>query len=273
MSQFQLQQEECFGSIETRLYSYVENREELNSYIAEKINHRAQNFAELLEIYGASSLDKKQLIADYQRLSTPKNHLIPAFDVRRSTVTEFMAEFLLAKEFQCIFFDRTNKKLNKSTVDADRHSTGIDVTGVQEKQDLKFVVAEVKASQDANIPCRSANDLKKDIEKVLDFTNNRLLKEICSMSEALRNPQSQFEKYIKFLLDLIGAKDSPGILIKRLIIFPFLIRDHAEILQRKTLADFQNFSELETKNVETIGIVWAFNRDIDAFVKSFYNND
>ena len=99
----------------------------------------------MLDKYGGAGLDKQKLRAQYTRLSTPENHKIPAFDIKRSTVTEFMAEFLLEKEFQCIFFERASKKINKSIVDTNRHTTGIDVVGIQEQEaKLKFLVAEVK---------------------------------------------------------------------------------------------------------------------------------
>ena len=270
---FKLEHQKKFGSIETKLYSYKEKNNALNNYIKSKLEKPTQNFHSILENYGDDNLNKEALLKKYQELSIPKSHLIPAFDVKRSTVTEFMAEFLLEQVFQCIFFEQSNKKINKAIIDTDRHSTGIDVVGIQEKdEDLKFVLAEIKASKADNIPCSSAENLKTDIKNILDFANNRLIKEIFNMSENLKN-EEHLKKYITFLLDLIQNKNAPRILVERVIIFPFLIRQNSKILKQSTLQDFEKFSELDTKEIETIGIVWAINKNIDDFVKSFYSND
>ena len=274
MSKFKLENTQQFGSIQTNLYSYKEKNNELIDYIKDKVNQPLQNFDDILKNHSSASIDSQTLAKKFRELSTPDNHSVPAFDVKRSTVTEFMAEFLLEKEFQCIFFEKTNKKLNKSIVDVNRHSTGVDVIGIQEDgENLKFVVAEVKASKDSNIPCSSANNLKGDIETALDFNNHRLVREIFSMLSLLNHSPNRFEKYIQFLLTLIEKEGAPDIFIQRLIIFPFLIRNNTKILEDKNLSDFKNFSELDIKGAEIIGIVWAVNKDIDSFANSFYGHD
>ncbi|MBE8233061.1 MAG: hypothetical protein HAW67_04940 [Endozoicomonadaceae bacterium] len=272
MSKFTLVREQSFGDVQAKLYSYTEKESDLNAYIQKQIKRPQQKFNDILDQYGQDSLDTAALLEQYEKLSTPHNHAIPAFDVKRSTVTEFMAEYLLAKEFQCIFFEESNKKINKSVVDANRHSTGVDVVGIQENENtLKFVVAEVKASQDPNIPCAPAESLKKDIINLLDFENDRLYREIFAMIDNFKKPE--IEKYITFLVDLINKQDAPKQFIERIIIYPFLIRNNVEIVKKKKLDDYKNFSQLDTKGVETIGIVWALNKDLDAFVNSIYSND
>ncbi len=274
MSAFKLEQEQEIGSIKAKLYSYTGKESELNSYIKNKVQQQRSDFADLLDTYGGAGLDKKKLLGQYSALSTPQNHQVPAFDIKRSTVTEFMAEFLLEKEFQCIFFEKINKKIKKSIIDTDRHTTGVDVVGIQEKEEhLKFVMAEVKASGDQSIPCASARSLQEDIDKAMDFKNDRLYREIFAMFEIARDPEAQItKKYVTFLLDLIAKKDASEQLIQRIIIFPFLIRNHSPILENKNLNDYQNFSELDTKGAEIIGIIWAINKDIDQFASSIYNN-
>ena len=122
------------------------------------------------------------------------------------------------------------------------------------------------------IPCRAADSLKKDIEKVLDFENERLYREIFSMLDSLGESQI-YQKYVEFLFDLINKQEAQEQFIESLIVFPFLIRGNAEILEQKNLDDYRDFSELDTKDTEVTGIIWAINRDIDSFVNSIYNND
>jgi len=272
MSEFKLEKEERFGNIDVNLFSYTEQQSALSRYIQSKVQQPASNFSNLLENYASSNIDKDFLLQKFNELNTPANHTVPTFDVKRSTVTEFMAEYLLEKEFQCIFFEETNKKLNKSMIDTSRHTTGVDVVGIQQSDNnLKFVVCEVKASIESKVPCQSANSLKQDIEKLLNFTNNRLISEIFGMSETIKS-SSQMESYVKFLLELISSSQSQNKLIENLIIFPFLIRQNSEILKKKNLNDFKDFSQLDTKNVETIGIIWAINKNLDAFVESIFTN-
>ena len=273
MSKFKVEKAEDFGSIQAKLYSYTEQKGELATYIRKKIASSQQDFENLLANHTSDDVDKTALLAKFKQLATAANHSIPAFDVKRSAVTEFMAEFLLENEFQCIFFEQANKKLTKSVVDANRHTPGIDVVGIQENdKNLKFIVAEVKASKDQNIPSSSAQSLKKDIENICDFDNNRLTKEITAMFQQLGQKQPT-DKYITFLLELINGKNSAKILVEKIIIFPFLIRNNPKILQEKNLNDFKNFSELDTKGIETVGVVWAINKNIDEFVKNIYAND
>ena len=273
MSRFTLEDKQDFGSIQTKLYSYREEGGQLSAYLRNKVRQPVQSFNDLLINHAGENINKEEILAKYNECCTPSDHPVPAFDVKRSTVTEFMAEFLLEKEFQCIFFEEVNKKLNKSIVDAERHSTGVDIVGIQESGDnLKFVVGEVKASSDSSIPCRSADSLKDDVCKLLDFDNKRIYKEIFTMMNSLKN-ESLLEKYISFLLELIGKENSLNLFVEKVIIFPFLIRKNPEILKQKNLNDFENFSELDTREAEIIGIVWAINKDINDFVDSIYNND
>lgn len=276
MYSFKLEKEEKFGDVNAKLYSYRGNNNEISGYIKSKIEQSTNNFSELLNSHAGNNIDKQSILNRFKQLSTPTKHKIPAFDVRRSIVTEFMAEFLLEREFQCIFFEQANKKINKSTINANRHSAGVDIVGIQENNsELKFIVAEVKASKQQDIPCTSARQLKQDIENILNFVNNRLIREIFSLSEELDKgtQQTKINKYINFLLTLIQQENSPQLFVEKLIIFPFLIRDNPQILAQKTLQDFHNFSELDTKGTETIGIIWAVNKDIDNFVQSIYSHD
>ena len=273
MSQFRLKGKKDFGSIQSKLYSYTEKNNALSTYIKAKIEQPVQHFQDVLENYGsAENLKKKDLLKSFQKLRASQNSSIPAFDVKRSTVTEFMAEFLLKQEFQCIFFEQTHKKRNKSVVDTHHHSTGVDIVGLQgNHQNLKFVVAEMKAPQEETIPCPSARNLRDDIKNVLDFANQRLFREILALSESFdtRPNPNPFQKCISFLLDLMEGQNAPDIFVKSIIVFPFLIHKNVSpILEQKNLNDFQNFSELDTKEGQTIGIVWAINKDIDLFVQS-----
>jgi hypothetical protein len=273
MKGFNLEKEQTFGSVQAKLYSYKESQNQLSKYIQNKIQQPQNNFENLLKNSAGDNIDKAPLLKKFQELSTPKNHIIPAFDVKRSTVTEFMAEFLLEKEFQCIFFEQSNKKINKSVVDTNRHSTGIDCVGIQDKDNsLRFIVVESKASQDNAIPCNSSKKVKDEVENILDFGNDRFYREIFSMFTLLGLEQP-LKKYTEFLLDLIQKKNAPKIFAEKIIIFPFLIRNNPIILENKNLDDFRDFSQLDTKQVETTGIVWAFNKNLDEFIASIYGDD
>ena len=276
MDYFTLEKTQTFGNVKVRLFSLKNkyHKNKLTAYIKERIAMTTQSCIDTIEKYASDIIDHDELKRKIASITMPGEHSIPAFDVKRSTVTEFMAEFLLEENFQCIFFEQTNKKIDHLAFETDHHISGVDLVGIQEQEELKLILAEVKASEEQKIPCKSASTLKKDMEKALDFENNRVDREILSMIQCLELKNEQiYEKYLNFLSDLIAKPDALKVLVRRIIIFPFLIRNYSRILEDSSLDDFKDFSELDTKDVEVTGILWAINKDINTFVDDIYASD
>ena len=75
-----------------------------------------------------------------------------------------MAQYLLEQMYGCTFYEEADKRVNLKTVEADKHTDGIDVPGIWIDNDrVRFVICEVKASQEKKIPCSEA--LKQIEEK------------------------------------------------------------------------------------------------------------
>jgi hypothetical protein len=202
---------------------------------------------------------------------TPEEHSIPWFDVRRSRLTEFMSQIYLEKEIGCVFFDKCDKKINLEAFEVDNHAKGIDVVGIKDhNNDFKFVVCEVKVSNDIKIPCKTSKDLKEDILKSKD-NSRRVLKEVITLLQCLTTGKTSDElnSVLKLLLELVNAKDSKEILYKNIVFMPFLIKRNENIVKDNNVDDLKQFMDIKDICIE--GFLWSFNDDIDTFVKNAYN--
>lgn len=208
-----------------------------------------------------------------KEISTPKENGIAWFDVRRSRVTEFMSQILLSNKYGCIFYDEADKRMNTTALEIDKHSEGIDVTGILNTNgsELKFVVCEVKASKDNNIPCSEAESLKKEIENARDDKDKRLSKEILYYIQQLNNVKDDIliNKVAAFLINLLSDSSSQETLLKNVIFFPFFIRKNPSILETNNIDDFRDFNGFG--DIDIKGVIWSFNEDITEFSKTLYN--
>ena len=174
-------------------------------------------------------------------VNIPKKTKIPQFDVRRERVTEWMAQYFLEQIYGCRFYDETDKRLNIRTLEIDKHTEGIDVTGIKiDGKEIRFVVCEVKASESA-IPSPSASSLQEDIQKSINNTDNRLSREILQYMDSIRNSNiesDEFQKIIDFLVRIIANENG----LSNIIFFPFLLRNNGEIVKHLDLRDYNSFS-------------------------------
>jgi len=252
----------------------------LQDYIRLKIKsmkaHKSQSF--LTKYMTAPNIKKEfsdKLEQRIKEINTPVTHAKSWFDVRRGRVTEFMSQLLLEREFNCIFHDETDKRINTDPVNIDKHAPGIDVTGIHSAgKSIKFVVCEVKASKDHKIPCSSASDLLDDIKNSYSNRNERLTREILDYAEKLSQVSTDnklIEDIINFLVSLIRDSDSQTTLLKNVVFFPFLIRNHSNIVSHSNLDDFIHFKKSDLKGISLQGIIWSFNHDIDSFCNDLYD--
>lgn len=202
---------------------------------------------------------------------TPEEHSIPWFDVRRSRLTEFMSQIYLEKEIGCVFFDKCDKKINLEAFEVDNHAKGIDVVGIKDKNnEFKFIVCEVKVSNDKKIPCKTSKDLKGDILKS-KMNSRRVLKEVITLLQCLTTNKASDEinSVLKLLFELVSAKDSKEILYKNIVFMPFLIKRNENIIKDSNIDDLKQFMDIKDIFIE--GFLWSFNDDIDTFVKNTYS--
>jgi len=271
------------NGIEVFLYQMDLNdareRKKIESYIKNKIKKMKMhnNYMENLKYLSPNiNIDLVSKCENrIKEIAIPKHSSKKWFDVRRSRVTEFMAELLLEKEQNCIFYDEADKRINLDILDLDKHAQGIDVTGINNKDgEFKFVICEVKASKEENIPCSMANTLLEDVKKAYNSVE-RINKDIAQYIKWLikdGNPSDEILiNIINFLMLLICESSSKEVVLKNVIFFPFLIRNNPKISKDMNLDDFVHFSKEDFVGTNLKGIIWSFNEDIDSFCINIYD--
>lgn len=281
MSEINKLLETKINGLNVKLFEYdiedEENFNKLKNYLIHKVRQtKVHNASEYdLTYFGAKNLQPefiRKFSEQVSRINLPKKAQIPQFDVRRERVTEWMAQYLLGKEFDCYFYDEADKRLNIKATEIDKHTDGIDVPGLRIVGDnIYFVVCEVKASKDKKIPCSSVNDLQKDIQKAVDNNDNRVTREILDYLHGLSDVKVQddvFEKIIKFLSDLIiGERERVA---ESIVFFPFLIRNNQEIVINRKVEDFKNFKLYGVNNDNVENVIMAFQKSFDDFSSDVY---
>ncbi len=115
---------------------------------------------------------------------------------------------MLEQMYGCTFYEEADKRVNLKTVEADKHTDGIDVPGIWIDNDrVRFVICEVKASQEKKIPCSSVGPLQDDL----------------------------LQRVIDFLARLIAGEKKD--LADNLMFFPFLLRNNAKIIDEQNIDD------------------------------------
>ncbi len=250
----------------------------LKTYLKNRIKkirlfREADQYADLLSPPNLNKKFSRELKQRIKEICTPREHKIKWFDVRRSIITEFMAQLLLEKNYKCLFFEEADKRINITPDQVDKHAPGIDVTGIQNQySEFKFVVCEVKASRQQRIPCDSAAALLEDMQKAKD-DKKRVTREILQYLRGMNNLNTDsplFKQIIEFLAELIQVSDSFELLYDRLVFFPFLIRQNQEIIEEKNTGDFINFKKEDFPALNMNGVIWSFNENIDDFSKTIY---
>lgn len=284
MSEFNCRNQKTINDINVALYDIdLENEEVMNDlkkWLQQKIkrmNMHNTNFIDAFNVPTISEEYKQKIKKIYEKKSNPKENKIKWFDVRRSRVTEFMAQKLLEKQYNCLFYEEADKKMQAPIIDRDKHAGGIDVTGIRNyNNEFKFVVCEVKASSSKDIPCSSASDLLKDINKSFYDESDRTTKEVMnylkSLSNVLNDDNDQIiYNIVKFLMEIIEENGKGSFINNKVVFFPFLIRNNEKVCKEYSLDDFSDFKNEDFKNTEMKGIIWAFNTEIDEFVRKIYD--
>ena len=254
-----------------------ENFNHIKTYLINKVKKsKIHNIEEYdLTYYGAKNLNPA-FVAKFNeqvaKINIPKKALIPQFDVRRERITEWMAQYLLEQMYGCTFYDEADKRVNLKTVEVDKHTDGIDVPGIWIDNDrIRFVICEVKASQEKKIPCSSVGPLQDDIQKSIDNADNRVSREILQYMHGIRNIKIQddlLQRVIDFLARLIAGEKRE--LADNLMFFPFLLRNNAKIIDEQNIDDYRNFSLQRVRKENVENIVAAFGRDFGDFSNEIY---
>lgn len=282
MSKFNCRNKKTINDIEVTLYDVdLEKEDEINdlkNWLQQKIKRMNMHNADFIDTFNVPTISeefRQRIKEKYEKNSNPIENKIEWFDVRRSRVTEFMAQRLLEKQYNCLFYEEADKKITASIIDRDKHVGGVDVTGIKkEEDDFKFVICEVKSSSSKSIPCENAKELLKDINASFYNDKDRTTKEIMNYFKSLSNSLTNDElihNILIFLINLVDELGNESVIKNKLVFFPFLIRNNKKVCEEYELNDFSNFKNDDFKNTEMKGIIWAFNTDIDEFVKKIYN--
>lgn len=254
-----------------------DNFNELKTYLVDKVKiskvHNIEEYS--LTYYAPKNLNPDfvaKFNAEVAKINIPKKAKKPQFDVRRERITEWMAQHLLEQEYGCLFYDEADKRINLKTVEIDKHTDGIDVPGIWlDNGQIRFVVCEVKASEEKKIPCSSVQPLQEDIQKSVDNTDNRVSREILEYMHGIRNVKIQdelFERIVVFLAELIEGEKKD--LANNIIFFPFLLRNNEKIISEKNTDDYRDFSLERVKRTNVQNIIAAFGKSFSEFSNGVY---
>lgn len=258
----------------------IESEESINqikAYLVDKIKiSKVHNVEEYdLTYFGSKNLNP-DFVAKFNeqvaKINIPKRAKKPQFDVRRERVTEWMAQYLLEQEYGCKFYDEADKRVNLKTVEIDKHTDGIDVPGIWlDKDRIRFVVCEVKASEALKIPCDSVQALQDDVQKAINDDDNRVSREILEYMHGIRNVKIQddvLERIISFLAQLIAGEKKD--LADKIMFFPFLLRNNERIVSEMNIDDYGNFSLNGIKKENVENIILSFGKKINDFSNEVY---
>ncbi len=275
------------NGLNIKLFEYdvndTTNLNKLKDYLIGKVKKsKVHNTLEYdLTYYGSKNLNSdfvKKFNETVKELNTPeKLKSIPHFDVRRERVTEWMAQIILEEKYSCKFYEEADKRMNLKPIDIDKHTSGIDVPGIMFKNnELKFVVCEVKASEDKKIPCSSSKALMKDMQKAIDNDKNRLSREILNYMGEIRNvamKSDEVSKILNFLAELVVNTENNlnDCISKNIMFFPLLIRKNDKIVIDNNVDDYKNFKVKGIDNTNIENIICCFGRSINEFSNDIYD--
>jgi len=269
------------NGLKVNLFKYDVEREDsinqIKKYLINKVKlSKVNNVAEYdLTYYGTKNLDP-EFVARFNKraaiVNIPKKSSLPQFDVRRERVTEWIAQYLLEREYDCKFYDEADKRINLKAVEVDKHTDGIDVPGIWIDNDMiRFVVCEVKASEASKIPCDSVQSLQDDIQKAIDDVDNRVSREILEYMHGIRDIKMQDElldKIVTFLFNLIAGEKKD--LADNIMFFPFLLRNSEVIVSDMNIDDYKKFSLQRVKRENVESIILAFEKHFTEFSNEIY---
>lgn len=273
--------EKELNGLKINLFEFdIESEESINEikeYLVNKVKiSKVHNIDEYdLTYYGTKNLNP-DFVARFNeqvaKINVPKKSKIPQFDVRRERITEWMAQYFLEQKYGCKFYDEADKRVNLKTVEIDKHTDGIDVPGIWLDNDrIRFVVCEVKASEENKIPCDSMKSLQEDIQKSIDNVDNRVSHEILEYMHGIRNVKIQddmLQKIVDFLIQLIAGEKKN--LADNIMFFPFLLRNNEKIVSDRNIDDYKDFSLQRVKKENVENIILSFRKKFSEFSNEIY---
>lgn len=251
--------------------------DEIKGYLIDKIKtSKVHDLAKYnLNFYGSKNLIpefKEKVNERIAQICTPQRAQLPQFDVRRERVTEWLAQFVLERKYGCKFYNESDKRINLKPFELNKHTPGIDVPGIlMDGDNIRFVICEVKASEEAQIPCKSASELQKDIQKSIDNVDNRVSLEILGYMQGINDIEMSediLSILIEFLVGMIANEHKN--IVDKLYFYPFLIRNNKKIVSERNAEDYKNFSlnGVDKENVQNI--ILAFEEKFDQFSNAIY---
>ncbi len=104
------------NSLTVKLFEYdIDNEQsftDLKEYLVKKIKKSKVHNVNL-NYYGSKNLNPtfvKKFNEQVAKITIPQKAKMPQFDVRRERVTEWMAQLLLEKKYNCMFYEEADKK-------------------------------------------------------------------------------------------------------------------------------------------------------------------
>ena len=263
---------------ELDLAHHAELEERLKNKIRKMRIHREvvdNGIADLLSPF--SSPEFRNSIESYAAdAASPWRNPRIDLDVRRSRVTEFMSQVLLEKQFGCLFYASTDKRVNLEFYEADRHVSGIDVTGLQSSSTgFRFVVCEVKSSR-SSTPGANVSKLTEEISDAYIDKDGVLSREIFASIQQIRGDTNigtdEMNNIIKFLVEALSVSKTKDKFLERIIFFPFLVKQNTENNDLDLSQELRQFADKGFAGATVEGVLWSFGKTLNEFCNDIYES-
>lgn len=197
-------------------------------------------------------------------------------DVRRSRVTEFMSQILLEKQYGCLFFESTDKRVNLLHYEADKHVAGIDVTGLQnDSHNFRFVVCEVKSTRSATAGA-NVSKLVNEIDDAYNDKGGTLSREILASIQQIQGDtnlgSSEMQNIVKFLAEALSVSDSKDVFLQKIIFFPFLVKQNTDNSTLDISQELVKFAPKRFTGATVEGVIWSFGKTLNEFCNDLYES-
>lgn len=271
------------GYVSAAVYELDEaHQEELERRLKIKVKkmriHRDvvdDGIADLLSPF-ASTQFKSSIEAYADTASSPWRNPNIDLDVRRSRVTEFMSQVLLEKQYGCMFFESTDKRVNLQFYEADKHVAGIDVTGLQSaNNNFRFVVCEVKSTRSAQAGA-NVNKLADEIDDAYNDKGGTLSREILASIQQIQNETrlgaTELQNIVRFLTEALSVSKSKDVFLERIIFFPFLVKQNTDNNALDLSEELKKFAPKNFEGATIEGVIWSFGKTLNEFCNDLYES-
>jgi len=271
------------GDVNAAVYQLDEEHQaELEDRLKNKIRkmriHRGVMDDDIVDLLSPFATDefKRSIEAYSDEASSPWRNPRIDLDVRRSRVTEFMSQVLLEKEYGCLFYESTDKRVNLNIYEADKHVAGVDVTGINKlDSNFRFVVCEVKSTR-AAAAGSNVSGLLDDIVDAYEDKGSTLSREILASIQQIRNDTnistSEMDEIVKFLVNALSMRETKEAFLERIIFFPFLVKQNTTAEVIDIPSELKSFASKSFPNTEMHGVIWSFGKTLNEFCNDIYES-